>query len=92
MIASQLMIKAVRPDSVVTLGDEADFTEIGRWSEGKPGWYEQTLAENRDLTVDVLWRLGDIIVDPNLSLSNFIEIFNKYLVYFRQYSECINIS
>jgi len=31
-------IKAYRPDSVLTLGDEADFTEIGRWSEGKPGW------------------------------------------------------
>ena len=70
-------IKAVRPDSVVTLGDEADFTEIGRWSEGKPGWYEQTLAANRDMTVDILWRLGEYAKDQHMIRSNHTDrLFN----------------
>jgi len=70
-------IKAVRPDSVVTLGDEADFTEIGRWSEGKPGWYEQTLAENRDMTVDVLWQLGEYAKEQHMIRSNHTDrLFN----------------
>ena len=70
-------IKAYRPDSVLTLGDEADFTEIGRWSEGKPGWYEQTLAENRDMTVDVLWRLGEYAKEQHMIRSNHTDrLFN----------------
>ena len=70
-------IKAYRPDSVVTLGDEADFTEIGRWSEGKPGGYEQTLAENRDMTVDILWRLGEYAKSQHMIRSNHTDrLFN----------------
>ena len=70
-------IKAYRPDSVLTLGDEADFTEIGRWSEGKPGWYEQTLAENRDMTVDILWRLGEYAKEQHMIRSNHTDrLFN----------------
>ena len=70
-------IKAYRPDSVLTLGDEADFTEIGRWSEGKPGWYEQTLAENRDMTVDILWRLGEHAKEQHMIRSNHTDrLFN----------------
>jgi hypothetical protein len=70
-------IKAYKPDSVVTLGDEADFTEIGRWSEGKPGWYEQTLAENRDMTVDILWQLGEYAKEQHMIRSNHTDrLFN----------------
>jgi hypothetical protein len=70
-------IKAYRPDVVLTLGDEADFTEIGRWSEGKPGWYEQTLADNRDMTVDVLWSLGEYAKEQHMIRSNHTDrLFN----------------
>jgi hypothetical protein len=70
-------IKAYRPDVVLTLGDEADFTEIGRWSEGKPGWYEQTLAANRDMTVDVLWSLGEYAKSQHMIRSNHTDrLFN----------------
>lgn len=30
-------IKAYRPDSVITLGDEIDLPQISRWSDGTPG-------------------------------------------------------
>ena len=50
-------IKAYRPDSVITLGDEIDLPQISRWSDGTPGWYEQTLGDDRDLAVEVLWSL-----------------------------------
>ena len=50
-------IKKFRPDQVVTIGDEMDMQELGRWSEGKADWFAQTLDENRNLTVDILWEL-----------------------------------
>lgn len=54
-----LFIKAFRPDVVVTIGDEIDLPQISRWHENTPGWYEQTLASDRDHTVDVLWQLTE---------------------------------
>jgi predicted phosphodiesterase len=50
--------KTFKADQTVTLGDEMDMTELGRWSEGKAEWFAQTLDENRNLTVDILWELG----------------------------------
>ena len=50
--------KAFKADQTVTLGDEMDMTELGRWSEGKAEWFAQTLDENRNMTVDILWELG----------------------------------
>ena len=50
--------KVFKADQVVTLGDEMDMQELGRWSEGKADWFAQTLDENRNLTVDILWELG----------------------------------
>ena len=50
-------IKKFKPDQVVTIGDEMDMQELGRWSEGKADWFAQTLDENRNLTVDILWDL-----------------------------------
>ena len=50
--------KKFKADQTVTLGDEMDMTELGRWSEGKAEWFAQTLDENRNLTVDILWELG----------------------------------
>ena len=50
--------KSFKADQTVTLGDEMDMTELGRWSEGKAEWFAQTLDDNRNMTVDILWDLG----------------------------------
>ena len=63
-------IKAVRPDSVVTLGDEIDLPQISRWTENTPGWYEQTLATDRDEAVEVLWSLVEHAKDAHMIRSN----------------------
>ena len=51
-------IKRFKPDQVITIGDEIDLPQISRWTENTPGWYEQTLAADRDATVEILWQLG----------------------------------
>jgi len=63
-------IKAYRPDSVVTLGDEIDLPQISRWTENTPGWYEQTLAEDRDQAVEVLWSLVEHAKEAHMIRSN----------------------
>ena len=63
-------IKAVRPDSVLTLGDEIDLPQISRWTENTPGWYEQTLAADRDEAVEVLWSLVEHTKDAHMIRSN----------------------
>ena len=50
--------RTFKADQVVTLGDEMDMQELGRWSEGKADWFAQTLDENRNMTVEILWELG----------------------------------
>ncbi len=40
-------IRAWKPHKVVTIGDEIDLPQISRWTEGTPGWYEQTLVRSR---------------------------------------------
>jgi predicted phosphodiesterase len=50
--------KSFKADQTVTLGDEMDMTELGRWSEGKAEWFAQTLDDNRNMTVEILWELG----------------------------------
>ena len=50
--------KKFKAHQTVTLGDEMDMQELGRWSEGKADWFAQTLDANRNLTVDILWELG----------------------------------
>lgn len=50
-------IAKFKPHQVVTIGDEMDMQELGRWSEGKAEWFAQTLDDNRNLTVDILWEL-----------------------------------
>lgn len=65
-----IFIKAFRPDTVVTIGDEIDLPQISRWHEGTPGWYEQTLAADRDRTVDVLWSLTEYAKEAVVIRSN----------------------
>jgi predicted phosphodiesterase len=50
-------IKRFKPDQVITIGDEIDMPQVSRWTEGTPGWFEQTLASDRDATVEILWDL-----------------------------------
>jgi len=50
-------IRAWKPHKVVTIGDEIDLPQISRWTEGTAGWYEQTLAQDRDLAVQTLYDL-----------------------------------
>jgi hypothetical protein len=50
-------IKKFKPDQVITIGDEIDLPQISRWTEGTPGWFEQSLGADRDATVEILWDL-----------------------------------
>ena len=63
-------IKAYRPDSVITLGDEIDLPQISRWTEGMPGWFEQTLGDDRDQAVEVLWSLVEHAKEAHMIRSN----------------------
>ena len=51
-------ISTFKPDQVVTIGDEIDFNTISKWSEGTPEAYQQTLGDDRDRCVELLWELG----------------------------------
>jgi predicted phosphodiesterase len=50
-------IRRFKPDQVITIGDEIDLPQVSRWTEGTPGWFEQTLGSDRDATVEILWDL-----------------------------------
>jgi len=50
-------ISKFKPQEVVTIGDEIDFNTISKWAEGTPEAYEQTLGEDRDEAVQVLYDL-----------------------------------
>lgn len=75
-----LFIKAFRPDAVVTIGDEIDLPQISRWTENTPGWYEQTLAEDRDRTVDVLWSLFEYSKEAHMVRSNHTDRLYKVIM------------
>jgi len=51
-------LRTFKPDQTVTIGDEIDFQTISKWSDGTPGAYEQTLGDDRDRCVKLLWELG----------------------------------
>ena len=51
-------LQTFKPDQTVTIGDEIDFQTISKWSEGTPEAYSQTLGNDRDRCVDLLWELG----------------------------------
>ena len=75
-----LFIKAFRPDAVLTIGDEIDLPQISRWTENTPGWYEQTLAEDRDRTVDVLWSLFENSKEAHMVRSNHTDRLYKVIM------------
>jgi predicted phosphodiesterase len=51
-------LQTFKPDQTVTIGDEIDFQTISKWSDGTPLAYEQTLGDDRDRCVELLWSLG----------------------------------
>ena len=51
-------LKTFKPDQTVTIGDEIDFQTISKWSQGTPEEYSQSLGDDRDRCVDLLWELG----------------------------------
>jgi hypothetical protein len=75
-----VFIKAFRPDAVLTIGDEIDLPQISRWTENTPGWYEQTLAEDRDRTVDVLWSLFEYSKEAHMVRSNHTDRLYKVIM------------
>lgn len=50
-------IRAYKPDLVVSVGDEADFTGISRWAHGTPLQFETNLHREREDTIRVLEQL-----------------------------------
>ena len=50
-------ITKFKPHEVVTIGDEIDFNTISKWSEGTPEAYEQTLGDDREEAIQVLYDL-----------------------------------
>lgn len=63
-------IKAYRPDSVVILGDEIDLPMISKWEEAKMGWFEQTLHDDREEAIEVLWSLTEYAKEAHVTRSN----------------------
>jgi predicted phosphodiesterase len=51
-------LKIFKPDQTVTIGDEIDFQTISKWSAGTPEEYSQSLGDDRDRCVELLWELG----------------------------------
>jgi predicted phosphodiesterase len=51
-------LKVFKPDQTVTIGDEIDFQTISKWSQGTPEEYSQSLGDDRDRCVNLLWELG----------------------------------
>jgi predicted phosphodiesterase len=51
-------LQKFKPDQTITIGDEIDFQSISKWSDGTPLAYEQTLGDDRDRCVELLWELG----------------------------------
>jgi predicted phosphodiesterase len=50
-------LKTFKPDQTVTIGDEIDFQTISKWSMGTPEEYSQSLGDDRDRCVELLWDL-----------------------------------
>ena len=70
-------IRAFKPDTVVSVGDEMDFQTISRWSQGTPLEYERTIARDRDATVQVQEALK---VDHVIRSNHTDRLFNTVMM------------
>ncbi len=70
-------IKAVKPQSVASAGDEMDMQTISRWSKGTPLEYERSIGRDRDETVRVLEQLQ---VDHVIRSNHTDRLFNTVMM------------
>jgi len=70
-------IKAFKPDTVVSVGDEMDFQTISRWAQGTPLEYERTIGRDRDMTVQVL---EDLKVEHVIRSNHTDRLFNTVMM------------
>lgn len=70
-------IKAVKPHTVVSAGDEMDMQTISRWSKGTPLEYERSIGKDRDETVRVLEQLQ---VDHVIRSNHTDRLFNTVMM------------
>lgn len=61
-------------DLVVTVGDEIDLPQIGRWTQGKGGEWERTIGKDRDKTVQIL---ADLRVDHCIRSNHTDRLFKS---------------
>lgn len=47
------MIKDLRPDTIISTGDELDATSLGRWVRGLPEEFETTLQDELDMWYEI---------------------------------------
>lgn len=65
-------------DEVITIGDELDFTSLGRWSEGTPLAYTRALGKERDQWVQIAKDLTvDHVIRSNHTDRLFATIMRK---------------
>lgn len=70
-------IKAVKPDNVVSVGDEMDFQTISKWAHGTPLEYERTIGRDRDATVRIL---EDLRVKHVIRSNHTDRLFNTVML------------
>lgn len=70
-------IKAFKPDTVVSVGDEMDFQTISRWAHGTPLEYEFSISRDRDATVQVL---EDLKVEHVIRSNHTDRLFNTVMM------------
>lgn len=75
------MIRLVKPDGLLCVGDEADSPEPSRWSRGSAAEYAGTLEAGLQRTYDVIKGFSDALGDKpfHIMRSNHCDRINNYL-------------
>lgn len=53
------IIRDLKPDLIISTGDELDFTNLGRWVKGLPGEYTGTIQSERDAWIEISKQLTE---------------------------------
>ena len=70
-------IKAFKPDTVVSVGDEMDFQTISKWAHGTPLEYERSIGRDRDATAKVL---DDLRIEHVIRSNHTDRLFNTVML------------
>jgi predicted phosphodiesterase len=70
-------IKAFKPDTVVSVGDEMDFQTISKWAHGTPLEYERSIGRDRDATARVL---DDLRIEHVIRSNHTDRLFNTVML------------